>query len=167
MWPWVRRVSIAAGMAWQRVGRLCSPLPGRNRPAFSGIAVLSRFRVSSMKKKSAKAQRKAHRRQAARKPATSSRRAAAPRRWSADVSRRSDALDLEKGVFTRNDPSEIAASLKRSAEASVRKKSDSFRSAMSMLNFYINRAGANLSDMRRRILTRAKDELRRQFGQRP
>jgi hypothetical protein len=117
-----------------------------------------------MKKKSAKAQRKAHRKQAA--PA-SRRRAAAretPRRWSAEVTQRSDALDLEQGVFTSNDPREIAASLKRSAEASPRKKTDSFRSAMSMLNFYINRAGANLSDMRRRILTRAKDELRRQFG---
>jgi Protein of unknown function (DUF3175) len=130
-----------------------------------------------MKKKTAKAQRKAHRKQAA--PA-SRRRAAASRetprgetsrretsrRWSADVARRSDALDLEQGVFTRNSPREIAASLKRSAEASLRKKTDSFRSAMSMLNFYINRAGANLSDIRRRILTRAKDELRRQFGRR-
>jgi hypothetical protein len=117
-----------------------------------------------MKKKAAQAQRKAHRKQAA---AASRRQAAArqaPRRWSAEVTQRSDALDLEQGVFTRDDPSEIAASLKRSAEASLRKKTDSFRSAMSMLNFYINRAGANLSDMRRRILTRAKDELRRQFG---
>jgi Protein of unknown function (DUF3175) len=169
---------VAAGTAGQRCRRngnvsaafahLCY---GRNRPAFSGIAVLSRFRVCRMKKKSAKAQRKAHHKQATRKPATSSRRPAAPReaslRWSADVSRRSDALDLEKGVFTRNDPREIAASLKRSAEASLRKKSDSFRSAMSLLSFYINRAGANLSDMRRRILTRAKDELRRQFGRGP
>jgi Protein of unknown function (DUF3175) len=155
---------------WQRSAAFAHPCDGRNRPAFSGIAVLSRFRCS-MKKKSAKAQRKAHRKEAAHKPATSSRRPAAPReaprRWSADVSRRSDALDLEKGVFTRNDPREIAASLKRSAEASLRKKSDSFRSAMSMLSFYINRAGANLSDMRRRILTRAKDELRRQFGRGP
>jgi hypothetical protein len=131
-----------------------------------------------MKKKTAKAQRKAHRKQAARKHAAPAPRrlAAASRetpmhetsetskRWSADVTRRSDALDLEQGVFTRNSPREIAASLKRSAEASLRKKTDSFRSAMSMLNFYINRAGANLSDMRRRILTRAKDELRRQFG---
>jgi Protein of unknown function (DUF3175) len=122
-----------------------------------------------MKKKPAKAQRKAHRKQAA----SASRRRAAPRetprpgtpkRWSAHATRRSDALDLEPGVFTRSSPREIAASLKRSAEASLRKKTDSFRSAMSMLNFYINRAGANLSEMRRRILTRAKDELRRQFG---
>jgi hypothetical protein len=125
-----------------------------------------------MKKKSATAQRKAHRKQAARKQAASASRRPPgsrekPRRWSADVARRSDALDLEKGVFTRDSPTEIAASLKRSAEASLRKKTDSFRSAMSMLNFYINRAGANLSDMRRRILIRAKDELRRQFGRGP
>jgi hypothetical protein len=130
-----------------------------------------------MRKKSAKTQsktqskpqRKAHRKQAAHKQvASASRRRAGsrekPRRWSAEVTRRSDALDLEQGVFTRNDPREIAASLKRSAEASLRRKSDSFRSAMSMLSFYINRAGANLSGLRRRILTRAKDELRRQFG---
>jgi hypothetical protein len=119
-----------------------------------------------MKKKTAKAQRKAHRKQAATvsRRRAGSRRSPAPRQWSADVTQRSDALDLERGVFSKNDPRQIAASLKRSAETSVRKKTDSFRSAMSMLNFYINRAGANLSDMRRRILARAKDELRRQFG---
>jgi len=90
--------------------------------------------------------------------------AKAPVLWSAEVTRRSNALDLEPGVFTWKDPKEIAASLKRSAEASDRKKADSFRSALSMLNFYINRAGANLSQSRRRILTRAKGELRKQFG---
>ena len=84
--------------------------------------------------------------------------------WSGEVTRQSNALDLEPGVFTWKDPREIAASLKRSAEASDRKKTDSFRSAMSMLNFYINRAGANLSAGRHRVLTRAKGELRRQFG---
>ena len=77
---------------------------------------------------------------------------------------KSNALDLEKGVFTKNNPKDIAASLKRSAETSTRKKADSFRSALSMLTLYINRAGSNLSQMRRRILTRAKDELRKQFG---
>jgi hypothetical protein len=88
----------------------------------------------------------------------------APVYWSAEVTRRSNALDLEPGVFTWKDPREIAASLKRSAEVSDRKKTDSFRSAMSMLNFYINRAGANLSAARLRTLTRAKGELRKQFG---
>jgi hypothetical protein len=113
-----------------------------------------------MKKKSAKAQR----RQAAsssRKPPTSR---TASRRWSGEVTRRSNALDLEQGVFTGKDPKRIAASLKRSAETSIRRKTDPFRSALSMLSFYINRAGSNLSDMRRRILARAKDELRKQFG---
>jgi hypothetical protein len=88
----------------------------------------------------------------------------APVLWSAEVTQRSDALDLEPGVFTWKDPKQIAASLKRSAEASDRKKADPFRSALSMLSFYINRAGANLSKSRRRILTRAKGELRKQFG---
>jgi hypothetical protein len=115
--------------------------------------------ADTMKKKSTKVQRR-HTAAASRKQ-TPSRNS---RRWSADVTRRSDALDLEQGVFTRKDPKEIATSLKRSAEASSRKKADAFRSALSMLTFYINRAGTNLSDMRRRILTRAKDELRKQFG---
>jgi len=86
------------------------------------------------------------------------------RRWSAAVTKNSNALDLERGVFALNDPKRIAASLKRSAEASRRKKADSYRSALSMLTFYINRAGTNLSPTRRRILVRAKDELRKQFG---
>jgi hypothetical protein len=88
----------------------------------------------------------------------------APQLWSAEVTRRSNALDLQSGVFTWTDPKRIAASLKRSAETSRRKKTDSYRSALSMLNFYINRAGSNLSPTRRRVLTRAKGELRKQFG---
>src|SRR5215467_12124171 len=87
-----------------------------------------------------------------------------PQLWSAEVTRRSNALDLQPGVFTLKDPKQIAASLKRSAEMSRRKKADSYRSALSMLNFYINRAGTNLPEARRRILTRAKGELRKQFG---
>jgi hypothetical protein len=90
-------------------------------------------------------------------------RAAEKRRWSAEVMRRSDALDLEPGVFLHDDPREIAASLKRSAEASRRRKGTPLQSAMSMLNFYINRAGSNLDPSRRRILERAKDELRALF----
>ena len=85
------------------------------------------------------------------------------RRWSARVTRESNALDLEKGVFTRSSPREVARSLKRSAEASPRRKADPFRSAMSMLVFYMNRAGANLPAKRRRTLERAKDELRKLF----
>ncbi len=84
-------------------------------------------------------------------------------RWSKRVMQTSNALDLEQGVFTKVTPREIALSLKRSAERSDRRKSEPFRSAMSMLNFHINRAGRNLSPERRRVLEDAKDELRRVF----
>ncbi|MBV8753665.1 MAG: DUF3175 domain-containing protein [Hyphomicrobiales bacterium] len=89
------------------------------------------------------------------------------KRWSQRVTRESDALDLSKGVFTWKDPKRIASSLKRSAERSRRRKADAFRSALSMLTFYLNRAGRNLPAARRRTLMRAKDELRRQFGRTP
>ncbi len=81
-------------------------------------------------------------------------------KWSAEVTRDSNALDLEEGVFTWNDPARIAQSLKRSADDSKRRKAGPFQSAMSMLNFYINRAGKNLDSDQRRILEQAKDELR-------
>jgi hypothetical protein len=104
------------------------------------------------------------RKPSARKPAHSkSVRRKPTRRWSARVTRESDALDLEGGVFALRDPKRIAASLNRSAERSTRKKSSPYRSALSMLVFYINRAGKNLPAGRRRTLERAKDELRKQF----
>jgi hypothetical protein len=80
------------------------------------------------------------------------------------VTRESDALDLKGGVFTWKDPKRIAASLKRSAQRSRRRKSDPYRSALSMLVFYINRAGKTLPSARRKTLQRAKVELRKQFG---
>jgi Protein of unknown function (DUF3175) len=86
--------------------------------------------------------------------------------WSAKVTRESDALDLEPGVFTGDDPDRIAQSLKLSAEQSSRRKAGAFRSAMSMLNFYINRAGRNLPPERKQVLSSAKDALRRLFGRR-
>jgi Protein of unknown function (DUF3175) len=89
---------------------------------------------------------------------------AATRYWSGRVTRESRALDLEGGVFTWNDPKRIAASLKRSAEESHRRKAEPYRSALSMLVFYINRAGSNLPASRRRTLEKAKIELRKQFG---
>ena len=89
--------------------------------------------------------------------------AAKKRRWSHRVMEKSDALDLERGVFSSDDPKAIARSLKRSAERSRRRKSEPFRSAMSMLNFYINRGGTNLSKRRVRVLEKAKDELRMAF----
>jgi hypothetical protein len=85
------------------------------------------------------------------------------RKWSAQVAETSDALDLEPDIFKSRSPSRIAASLKRSAEHSTRRKAEPFRSAMSMLNFYINRAGRNLSAAQRRVLEKAKDELRRLY----
>jgi hypothetical protein len=86
------------------------------------------------------------------------------KRWSQRVTERSNALDLDPGVFTRADPRSIARSLKRSAEHSRRRKVDPYRSAMSMLTFYINRAGKSLSATRRRKLEAAKDELRDLYG---
>ncbi len=82
------------------------------------------------------------------------------RKWSQDVTETSHALDLEDGVFTWNDPKRIAASLKRSAEHSTRRKGTVLQSSMSMLTFYINRAGHGLDPEQRKILERAKDELR-------
>jgi Protein of unknown function (DUF3175) len=89
---------------------------------------------------------------------------AGSKRWSQRVTARSNALDLEEGVFMHDDPREIARSLKRSAESSRRRKAPPFRSAMSMLVFYINRAGANLPKARRARLEKAKDELRALYG---
>ena len=86
------------------------------------------------------------------------------KRWSQRVTKTSNALDLEPDVFAGTDSKAIARSLKRSAEHSTRRKSDPYRSAMSMLTFYINRAGKNLSQTRRDVLSRAKDELRAQFS---
>jgi hypothetical protein len=88
------------------------------------------------------------------------------KRWSRRVTETSNALDLERGVFSKRTPRGIALSLKRSAERSRRRKSSPFRSAMSMLNFYINRAGKKLSKERRARLEAAKDELRDLYGKR-
>ena len=89
------------------------------------------------------------------------------RKWSQDVTEHSDALDLESGVFRKSDPKAIARSLKRSAEESHRRKADPFRSAMSMLTFYINRAGKDLDKHKKQVLEDAKDELRKAFGREP
>ena len=89
---------------------------------------------------------------------------AAAHKWSQDVTEHSDALDLEKDVFTRDDPRAIALSLKRSAEHSHRRKGTPFQSAMSMLTFYINRAGKDLPTKQKKVLEKAKEELRAAFG---
>lgn len=84
--------------------------------------------------------------------------------WSSKVTKGNIALDLEKGVFTWGDPEKIAQSLKHSAEGSTRRKASPFQSAMSMLNFYINRAGKNLRPERRKVLNQTKIELRKLFN---
>lgn len=88
-------------------------------------------------------------------------------KWSQHVTETSDALDLEQGVFAEKDPKAIARSLKASAEHSDRRKSDPYRSAMSMITFYVNRAGHNLPEATKETLEKAKDELRALFGRPP
>ena len=87
------------------------------------------------------------------------------RRWSQHVTQTSNALDLDSGVFTWSDPKRIARSLKHSAESSHRRKGSPLQSAMSMLNFYLNRAGRHLPADRKSVLARAKEELRKQFSE--
>ena len=121
-------------------------------------------RTAKKPRKSAKpstAKKRHARRKSARKSARTSARGG--RRWSKHVNETSDALDLQGGVFKLRDPKRIAASLKRSAERSKRRKANPYRSALSMLTFYINRAGKNLPAARRKVLNRAKDELKQQF----
>jgi hypothetical protein len=101
---------------------------------------------------------------AKRKKAKTSRSTSKGKRWSQRVTEESHALVLEEGAFTLDSPRAIAASLKRSADASTDRKSEPFRSAMSMLVFYINRAGKGLSKTRKAKLEKAKDELRRLYG---
>jgi hypothetical protein len=96
-------------------------------------------------------------------PAKKDGKTGSKRRWSGEVTKRSNALDLEEGVFKKRSPHQIALSLKRSAERSKRRKGTPYQSAMSMLNFQINRAGKNMSARRKSILETAKDELRKVF----
>jgi hypothetical protein len=104
------------------------------------------------------------RRATVRKTARKTTRKSSPNRWSQRVTKESDALDLKQGVFKQTSAKKIAASLKRSAERSTRRKSGAYRSALSMLTFYINRAGKTLPKTQRERLERAKAELKREFG---
>src|SRR3954447_11503367 len=108
--------------------------------------------------------RKAGTRQTSARRGTTARKRASPKRWSQRVTQESDALDLKQGVFKLTSAKKIAASLKRSAEHSSRRKSGAYRSALSMLTFYINRAGKTLPKTQRARLERAKVELKRAFG---
>ena len=123
--------------------------------------------TSSRKKASSKTTRKSPRNTASKttiRQKAPAKRKASPKRWSQRVAKESDALDLKRGVFTLRDPKAIAASLKRSAERSSRRKAGAYRSALSMLTFYVNRAGKTLPKTQRERLERAKVELKRQFG---
>jgi hypothetical protein len=106
-------------------------------------------------------------RPAAKRARASGAKAKAAKKWSAGVMARSDAMDLESGVFKSRSARQVALSLKHSAESSHRRKSTPFRSAMSMLNFEINRGGKNLSAEQRRVLNQAKVELRKVFHREP
>jgi hypothetical protein len=113
--------------------------------------------ASARKSATRKTARKAARKTTARKASSS------PKRWSRRVTKESDALDLKQGVFKLTSPKKIAASLKRSAQQSSRRKAGAYRSALSMLTFYINRAGKTLPKTQRTRLERAKIELKHQF----
>jgi hypothetical protein len=113
-------------------------------------------RKKTTRKKTATAHKKSTRKKSAKK--------AAPKKWSHHVMETSDALDLQSGIFKSKDPKKIAQSLKRSAERSKRRKGTPYQSAMSMLNFYINRAGKHLSAKEKQPLEKAKPELRKLFG---
>jgi hypothetical protein len=129
----------------------------RKLPRRSATSRRSTGRKASAKRRPAKkSERKTASTRASKRPPS--------KRWSQRVTKESDALDLKKGVFTLHDPKRIAASLKRSAERSSRRKAGAYRSALSMLIFYINRAGKTLPRTQRERLNRAKAELKKQFG---
>ena len=116
------------------------------------------------RRKTSNSRKPAPRKTARKTAGKTSARKASPKRWSQRVTRESDALDLKQGVFKLTSAKKIAASLKRSAEHSSRRKTGAYRSALSMLTFYINRAGKTLPKTQRERLERAKVELKRQFG---
>ena len=121
-------------------------------------------RKTAAPKTAGKSTRKPATRKAGSARGSSASKKTSPKRWSQRVTEQSNALDLEQGVFTLTDPKKIAASLKRSAEHSSRRKAGAYRSALSMLTFYINRAGKGLPKTQRARLERAKGELKRAFG---
>lgn len=121
---------------------------------------MTHVRKTTQSRKTAARRKTSAKRSTARK---SSKRAA-PKRWSQRVTKESDALDLKRGVFKLTSPKRIATSLKRSAEHSSRRKTGAYRSALSMLTFYINRAGKTLPKTQRTRLEKAKVELKRAFG---
>jgi hypothetical protein len=120
-------------------------------------AAKKKKRTTTARKKTTTAHKKSTRKKTAKKKS-------APKKWSHHVMETSDALDLQSGIFKSKDPKKIASSLKRSAEKSKRRKGTPYQSAMSMLNFYINRAGKHLTAKEKQPLEKAKPELRKLFG---
>jgi hypothetical protein len=120
-------------------------------------AAKKKKRTTTTRKKTTTAHKKSTKKKTAKKKS-------APKKWSHHVMETSDALDLQSGIFKSKDPKKIASSLKRSAEKSKRRKGTPYQSAMSMLNFYINRAGKHLTAKEKQPLEKAKPELRKLFG---
>jgi hypothetical protein len=151
-----------------RPGKGVPAAPRRNRFGFPSVAAqrpeefdMARTRKPATSRRTTSRRRSGPAKKSARKTAG---KRSSSRRWSQRVTQESDALDLKRGVFTQRDPKRIAASLKRSAERSSRRKTNAYRSALSMLTFYVNRAGKTLPKTQRARLERAKVELKRQFG---
>jgi hypothetical protein len=160
--PADRKINALEGSGFPHCGKGTYSLRPPFAPKQAGVGMAGhRKSAASRKAATRKTPRKAARKTTRRK---TTRRKASPARWSQRVTKESDALDLRQGVFTLADPKMIAASLKRSAESSSRRKAGAYRSALSMLTFYFNRAGRTLPKAQRERLQRAKLELRRQFG---
>ena len=124
------------------------------------LRLLNAFQIIIMEKKNT-TKRKAAKKSVTKKAGS---KKSAVKKWSKNVTEHSNAMDLEKDIFKSKDPKKIAASVKRSAEKSTRKKAGPFQSAMSMINFYENRGGDNISDAQKKVLDKSKNELRKLFG---
>jgi hypothetical protein len=144
--------------------RAGSRVAAKERIGFAAVFRLKHQESVMAERRKTTPPRKNATRKTARKSAAKTTARKTPKRWSQRVTKESDALDLKQGVFKLADPKKIAASLKRSAEHSSRRKTGAYRSALSMLTFYINRAGKTLPKTQRSRLERAKTELKRQFG---
>jgi hypothetical protein len=153
----VSRKAASSPKTARKSARISAPKSAKKK---TGAKSVKKATKTAAKKKSAKKAptKAAKRKTAAKRPAKSA------KRWSQDVTEHSDALDLKQGVFTLTDAKKIAASLKKSAEHSSRRKTGTYRSALSMLTFYINRAGKTLPKTQAARLERAKDELKKLFG---
>ena len=146
------------------LGRRSSRIAAREPIALMAVSAFNDMELMmAERRKTARLRKTAIRNSARKNRRKTTARKASPKRWSQRVTQESDALDLKHGVFTLRDPKRIAASLKRSAERSSRRKAGAYRSALSMLTFYINRAGKTLPKTQRERLERAKGELKRVF----